>query len=272
MVKKFFITGMILLFAGSCFAATAGNTSDPKTPYGPGLANMQATGLGPLKVGFDGDWIFNKDLKGKNDISNAGIEGQWYLFRMGYTFAERVEPYVKLGMSHLETSWTQGNDNVKIKGTNAFTVGVGGKVLVCEIPEYRLRLSLNGQYLYTEPDIDKADINNMLNAVVSAAEFNVKEWQIGGILSIEFPLNYDKRDPAAIHSLIPYVGFAYFDSETKTKFTVGNTTYDLNKAENDNKFLLITGCDINAPNNASLNIEGRWVGETAASGGLTLKF
>lgn len=272
MVKKFFITGVILLFAGSGFAATAGNTSDPKTPYGPGLANMQATGLGPFKVGFDADWIFGRDLEKKDSITDAETEGEWYLFRIGYTFAERIEPYVKIGMSHLKTSWDDNGTDLKVKGENAFAVGVGGKALVYEIPEYRLRLSLNGQYLYTEPDIDTAKVGILADRYVTATEYRVKEWQIASIISIELPLNYNRRDPAAIYSLIPYLGLAYFDSETKAKFVYTGRTYNLDKAENDNKFLLITGCDINAPNNASLNIEGRWVGETAASGGLTLKF
>lgn len=271
MAKKFFITGIILLFAGSCFAATAGNTSDPKTPYGPGIANMQASGLGPFKVSFDCDWIFDKDLKGASDVTSAGIEGQKYLVRIGYTFADRIEPYIKIGASHLIASWKQDSTQLKARGENAFAAGIGGKVLVYEIPEYKLRVSLDGQYLYTDPGIAEADVN-IPDRAVTATEFSVKEWQMGGLISVEFPINYDRTDPAAIYSVIPYVGFAYFDSETKAKFTYSGTTYDLGKAKNKDKFLFITGCDINAPNNASLNIEGRWVGETATSAGFTLKF
>jgi len=271
MAKKFFITGIILLFASSCFAATAGNTSDPKMPYGPGIANMKASGLGPFKVGFDSECLFDKDLKGKSGISSAEIEGQRHLFKIGCTFAERIEPYVKLGISHLKTSWKQGNTQLKVKGEDAFTLGVGGKVLVYEIPEHRIRLSLDGQYLYTDLGVDNASVNAPYRSV-TAAEFKIKEWQIAGIIGIELPVSYNKRDPAAIYSLVPYVGFAYFDSETDAKFTYSGTAYDLGKAENDNKFLFITGCDINAPEHVSLNIEGRWIGETAASGGLTIKF
>jgi hypothetical protein len=89
---------------------------------------------------------------------------------------------------------------------------------------------------------------------------------------MEFVLNSDKSNPANLYSLIPYFGFAYFDSDTKVKFTYQRVDYKLDKAENEDKFLLITGLNFIAPQNASLNIEGRWVGETAASGGFTLKF
>jgi hypothetical protein len=36
--------------------------------------------------------------------------------------------------------------------------------------------------------------------------------------------------------------------------------------------MLVTGCDITSPQDVSLNIEGRWLGETAGSAGLTVKF
>lgn len=273
MIKKFFIIGVILFFASSCFAATAGNTSDPKLPYGSGIANMEKTGMGPFKFGFDGDWIFEKNLEGKSGTSDAEIEGQWYLFRIGYTFADRIEPYVKFGMSHLKTSWKEGGAGpLKAKGENAFAFGLGAKLRLYEILEYRLRVSLDGQYLYTDPDIDKATIGADRGRAVTASEFEVKEWQIAGIVSLEFPLSYDKRDPAAISFIIPYIGLAYFDSRTDTEFTYGGTKYDLGEAENEDKFLLITGCDVTSPNNVSFNLEGRWVGEAAASAGFTAKF
>lgn len=273
MIKKFFVIGVILFFAGSCFAATAGNTSDPKIPYGSGIANMEKTGMGPFKFSFDGDWIFEKNLGGKSGTSDAEIEGEWYLFRIGYTFADRIEPYVKFGMSHLKAAWKQeGYIRLKVKGENAFAVGVGTKLRLYEIPEYRLRVSLDGQYLYTDPDIDRATIGAARGRAVTASEFEVKEWQIAGIVSLELPVNYDRTDPAAVYSIIPYIGLAYFDSETKAKFTYGETTYDLGKAENEENFLLITGCNVASPNNVSFNLEGRWVGEAAASAGFTAKF
>lgn len=269
--KRFFIAAVIWLFASSCFAATAGNTSDPKVPYGPGIANMQASGMGPFKVSFDTEWVFDKDLKDKDAVTDSESEGEWHLFRIGYTFADRVEPYVKLGMSRIKTSWTERSRRIKVKGEKGFAAGIGGKVLVYEMPEHKIRLSLDGHYLYTNPDIDKATVD-LPNRAVNATEFDVKEWQITGIISMEFPLSYNRRDPAAIYSLIPYLGFAYADSDTNSKFEYSGLTYDLNGAGNDSKFLFITGCDIVAPENASLNIEGKWVGETSGSAGCTLKF
>jgi len=271
MLKRLFIVAVILLFAHNCFAISAGNTSDPKVPYGPGISNLQASGFGPLKVGFDTTMVLDKDLEDTNDITEGEFNGQYYLFRIGYTFADRIEPYVKLGVSNLEAKWRERGLNITAENEESFAMGIGGKVLAFEIPEYRLRLSIDGQYLYTSGDVKKAYVNDPIGNI-SATEFNITEWQVAGILSIEFPLNYDRHDSAAVHSIIPYLGLAYADSKNEVSFSQGNQNYDLDTAANDNKFLFITGCDITSPENLSLNIEGRWLGETAVSGGFTAKF
>jgi len=276
MAKKLIVMAIMILFTSSAFAGVAGNTSDPKTPYGPGISNLEASGLGPIKLGFDVDWILGRDLEGGSGITNAEMEGQKYMLRLGYTFANRIEPYLKLGLSHFKASWDQGSEQAanpkKIKGENAMAWGLGCKALVFDIPEHGIRFSLDGNYFYTDAGVEEAYVGSPLTNV-SATEFEVSEWQIAGILSREFLLNYDKYDTSAVYSIIPYVGLAYSDVEVNANFqSIAGAKYDIGAAESKDKFLLITGCDINSPENITLNVEGRWIGETAASGGLTLKF
>ena len=271
MLKRVAIIACVLLYAGSCFAQVAGNTSDPRIPYGPGIANLQESGIGPIKAGFDADWVFDRDLDGGSGASSAELEGQKYLVRIGYTIADRFEPYIKLGTAHLKSSWNQYGLQVKTRGENGFVFGVGGKALLYEIPEHRIRFSMDGQYIHTNPDIKSAHIEGSERSV-SATEFKVNEWQIAGIASMEFLVNGGTSNSATPYSVIPYLGIAYADSKTDVKFTTVNDTYDIGSASSDNKFVFLTGCDIVAPENISLNVEGRWIGETAASGGCTLKF
>jgi len=271
MLRRVIVIACVLLYAGSCFALTAGNTSDPKIPYGPGTANLQESGMGPIKVGFDADWIFDKDLDGKSGVSSAESEGQKYLLRIGYTITDRVEPYIRLGTSHLRASWDQNGVQSKVRAENGFAFGIGGKALLFDIPEHRIRFSVDGQYLYTDPGIKKVDIDGA-NRTISASEFKVSEWQLAGIMSMEFLINNDSNNPATPYSLIPYLGIAYADSKTDVKFTSSDVNYDLGDASNKNKFIFLSGCDITAPENISLNIEARFAGETAISSGCTLKF
>ena len=277
MFKKIFvITALILFVSSNCFALSVGNTSDPKTPYGPGISDLKASGMGPIKVGFDFDWIFEKDLDADSStISSETTEGQTYLIKIGYNFADRFEPYVKLGFSHYKTDWSLGStatDNYKVRGENALAYGIGGKVLVFDSQDKGIRVTLDGQLFYTNPDIEEADVGPLPNRSVTSTEYEISQWQIVGIISKEFLLNPDGSNPAAPYSIIPYVGGGYSDSKTNVQFTYAGTDYALDDAENDNKFILITGCDITSPEDMALNIEGRWVGETAASGGLTVKF
>ena len=272
MFKGLILTVALLFIAGSCFAQVAGNTSDPKIPYGNGIANLKDSGMGPIKVAFDADWVFDRKLEDSSGVSSAELEGQKYLFRIGYTIADRVEPYVKIGTSHLKSSWTQSGSAIKTRAEDGIGLGFGGKVLAFEIPEHKLRFSLDGQYFYTDPGIKSARIGDNSDRSVSAAEFKVSEWQISGILSMEFIIGGDRDNPATPYSIIPYVGGAYSDSKTKVQFQTSGTDYNIGDAESKNKFLLITGCDITSPENISINVEGRWIGETAASGGCTVKF
>ncbi|MFH1644788.1 MAG: hypothetical protein ABIB11_00040 [Candidatus Omnitrophota bacterium] len=272
------VIGLIVVFGSSSFAATAGNTADPTTPYGSGMTSKGKSALGAFKFGFDADCIGERELDGGGGVANAEMDGQWYMLRLGYNFADRVEPYLKLGMAHLKTSWWEGTTHLKAKSENAIAMGFGAKVLVAQLPEYyNMKFSLDGQYNYTDPGIDMATVNDP-DKSVSAAEFEVSDWQVAGLVSMEFPLNFNerlgryKRRNAEHYYIIPYAGIAYFNTSTDVKFVNQGTNYSIGKAEADSKFLVITGCNVASKENACLNVEGRFVGETAGSGGLTLKF
>jgi len=277
MKYKLIILCLALLCCSNAYAATVGNTSDTKIPYGPGIFDMhdnyynKGNNFGSFRMGFDGEWIFDRDLDPGDGKTSGDLEGQKYLFKIGYAIAERVEPYIKVGVSNLKTYWNEQSQPIEAKGEDGFVLGGGGKVLIFDIPEHRIRISCDGHYLFTDSEIKKAKVGAAVSPV-SADEFEVKEWQITGILSMEFPISYDKYNSAAVYSLIPYVGFAYFDSEVKSQFTHNGREYNIGKAKNDSNFLLIGGCDFTSPQNIVFNIEGRFIGETAASSGLTVKF
>jgi len=265
------ITALILFVSSNCFAAPVGNTSDPKVPYGPGISNMQASGFGALKLGIDVDCIFERKLDGDEAVTEADLEGQMYLLRLGYTIADRIEPYLKLGVSHLKTGWTQNSTDIRARGENALAVGFGAKALLFEIPEHKVRFTLDGQYLYTDSDIEEAGVG-VLGRTVSSTEFKITQWQFTAVVSKEFVLNSNGSNSADLYSLIPYIGIGFIDSENEVEFTYSGTEYSMDATGNENKFLLITGCDLTSPENIALSLEGRWVGETAVSTGCTLKF
>jgi opacity protein-like surface antigen len=271
MFKRLTVITVALLFCTTGFAQTIGNTSDPKVPYGAGIMRLKDSGIGPLKLSFDFNNIFDKDLKADKGISNAELDGQEYMLRLGYNIADRFEPYVKFGVVNLKTKWDQSNKSFNVRSDQGIGAGLGAKFLAYEIPEHRIRLSLDAQYFHANPDIKDARIDGT-QPNISATEFKVTQWHIAAIASMEFVLGRDKDNPAAPYSFIPYMGIAYTDSITKVSFKADSTSYDTGDLNNDNNFLFITGCDITSPEDISLNIEGRFIGETAGSGGCTVKF
>ncbi|MFC1808367.1 hypothetical protein ACFL0T_08420, partial [Candidatus Omnitrophota bacterium] len=253
------------------FGAAAGNPSDPKVPYGQGLANLQEQGIGPVNFSFDYNFIVDRDLDGATLTEGEELEGQWYLFRLGYNINEYIEPYLSMGLSNLNASFNQYGNFVKVNAANAFAIGGGGKIMLFEIPESNIRISGDAHYLYSDSSVDKVKINSVNNPNISITDFKIHEWQISAMLSREFFINYSNWHTRDVFSFLPYLGVGYIDSSTKTEFNLNGLEYELD-AGNDKKVVFLTGLNVTSPDNISINVEGRWFGETAGSGGITLKF
>ncbi len=270
---KVTVSIFILLFiCSNIYAAPAGNTSDSKIPYGDGVLKLKNT-IGSVKLSIDAESIIDRDLESSGTVTDGGLEGEWYLLRVGYPlFEEVLEPYVKIGVSHLEASWKQNGTFTLIKGDNDLAWGIGAKFLAYEIPKNRVKFTIDGQYRFTEPNIDDVTINDP-SRTVSASEYSIGEWQISGIVSLEIPFGQKSRfDKSDIYSLVPYVGLGYSDCKVTGKFTYGASEYNIKEPGSDKKVVLITGCDFLTPQNVSVNVESRLIGETSVSAGGTVKF
>ena len=265
---------LLLFICPVVYAAPAGNPSDTKIPYGNGILKLKDT-IGSVKISLDAESIIDRELEGASDVTGAEMEGEWYLIRFGYPMFEDVlEPYVKLGLSHLESSWKENGKFIIIKADdNDLAWGIGARFLAYEIPQYNnLKFVVDGQYRWTEPDINDVTVSEP-SRTVSASEFKISEWQISGVVSMEFPLGKRKRyGKSDIYSIIPYVGIGYSDCRVEGKFTHSGTDYDIGDAESDDKVVLITGCDFVCQKNMSVNAEAKLIGETSVSGGATFKF
>ncbi len=261
------------------FAAPAGNPSDPKMPRGASLFNLNHT-IGTVKMGFDIEYIKERSLKSSEDIIEPELKGDWYLVRLGYPMFEGIlEPYLKLGVSELEIKWQQYGSNIVMKGDVDLAWGLGAQLLVYEIPDYDIKFTIDGQYRATEPDIDDVSVN-IPSRSVTASDFDVRDWQIVAIASMELPLNQlgqgiRKRRRARktnIYTLVPYVGLGYSNTDIDGRFTYNGVDYDIGDARGDDKLVLLGGCNLVFPENASVNVEARLISEVSMSGGATFKF
>ncbi|MEK7868520.1 MAG: hypothetical protein AAB157_03980 [Candidatus Omnitrophota bacterium] len=285
-MKKQYILILSLIISICCitakygFAATVGNALDLDLPQRSAVLRQEIVKdtldeyeqAVKIKGSFDIEFVFDKDLHVNPDLTKAEIKGQWYMAKFGMTILNRVEPYIKIGTSTLETRWKQsGATEIEVGADNGFAWGGGLKANIVEFPG-GVRLTGDWQYRTTEPDVNEITVNGI--AVNDAgATFKVDEWQVSLLLSKKFEI------PLKLQNIyiVPYTGISYADSNVDVSFRNANSPtvdYSLFDANNKKLYGFVLGCDIVPSLSSSFiySIELRLVDETALSLGGAMKF
>lgn len=97
--------------------------------------------------------------------------------------------------------------------------------------------------------------------------------QLGGSLDAEWQewqvsLGVSRK----LGQISPYFGIKYSDVVASAKATISGTTYDLDDTDSDENFGVFVGTLINLTDNLSLNVQGRFIDETAVGVELSFKF
>ena len=259
------IIGALILSAPRIvFAAPVGNPMDVPTPRGKGIVEIEQLNL---KVSFDTDLIFEKDIDAsESNVRDAKVEGQWYLAKISVALIDRFEPYVLLGASDIEGEYVGVSSGSKydIEGDTNFAWGVGSKILIWETEDLGFAVSGAGEYRRTDPGIKEQLVDGVSQDATDRV-FEIEEWQFALAVSKEFKIGQDI-------ALIPYVGAKYSDSEIKLKYKTGGTLNDLGGGENADNVGVFVGVDLSVLESLSINVEGRFIDETAMSIGATVKF
>ncbi len=263
------------------FAATVGNPIDLDIPMKSAILRQEAIDNTMdayeekvmIKTSLDLEFVFDKDLRTASEVTRAELEGNWYMVKLGTTIFNRIEPYVKIGTSSFEVSWTQNNAvDINVESDSGFAWGLGLKGAIWEFEDLGLRFTGDIQYRTAQPDI--SDVTSGNNSITdSGADFEIEEWQASIAMSkkFELPLRWQSV------YLVPYTGISFSDSTVDAKFAdpnVPGADRDLFNASNDTTYGVFLGCDI-MPSLASLfaySIELRLVSETALTLGGTMKF
>lgn len=286
MIKKIlflslFLVGIIVTSNNPCFGITVGNSLDIDLPPQSALLRQQAVNETldeyeqaiKVKGAFDIELMFEKELNTTSEVTGAEIKGQWYMAKLGIDIFNRVEPYIKIGLSDLEAKWRQNNsDDIKVEADKSFAWGGGLKGIILELENMGLRLTGDVQYRITDPDA--GDIMRAGTPISdTGADFRIEEWQAALVLSKKFELPLKRQ---SIY-IVPYTGFTVSDSTADIKFTdPANPAadYTLFKGNNDSLYGFLIGCDIMPKLNSSFiySIELRLLSETALTLGGAMKF
>ncbi len=284
-MKKRFFVFISLIFTIGCiakfsYAATIGNSLDLDVPERSAILRKEVI-EGTLdeceqavkvKASFDMEFVFNKDLHATNELKGAELKGQWFMGKLGLTFFNRVEPYVKIGTSNLDVKWKHGAQEIEVDADSGFAFGGGVKTNIWEFENSGIRLTGDAQYRTTEPDVGGITVSGT-SVIDKGPTFKVDEWQASLLVSKKFEI------PLKLQSIyvVPYTGVTYADSNVDVDFKDPNspgTDYSLFDANNKKLYGFVLGFDIVPSLGSSFiySLELRLADETALSLGGTVKF
>jgi len=300
MMKKTILVGLLMValsLPSIGWAATVGN-----------IAETQGA-LGQFSLGLEYDGVFNRDMKwDKGSVSETYL-GVTYTDPVPYTadgetiedaeidsnriflkgtlgLHPNVDMFVKLGMA--SANWESmskepgdPDEKLEFEGDWNFAWGVGAKAKIFETSG-GLRFMADAQYLSYKVDgdfklagkdfdqaiLEEFWLDDPAATFSSDSEIEIKEWQVALYVNQTFG------------NFSPYAGVKYSDFEIDLEVDGSGqffeNPYSLKvegDAEADDNFGIFLGMDIYIiPNQLSVNIEARFIDETAGTFGVNYRF
>lgn len=280
-MKKLFIFGVMVSF---CL---------PLAVQAAGIGGAETQGQGKFGIGLDQEIVFDRDLKKKSYVFGDEVGGYEFtgtlnvepkinklyrtMAKVSYGLLDGLDVYAKLGVVDGEAKqtfsgtmdWSDGvnqgqgitNATGKAKTDNAFGWGLGLKG-ACDLGDDWL-IGADIQYLRHKNKY-KTSISATFDYDSLTAsgggdwkgELTSQEWHVAPYVA--------KR----LGNFTPYFGAKYSDLRVKDKDEYGDT--EKYKAKHNIGVFAGTECKIT--DNLSLNLEGRFIDETAMSFGCSWKF
>lgn len=244
-MKRFLILSLILSLVSGVSSVNAASVGGKQPDQG------------KFAAGFEYNQIIKKDVN-SNPVLNAEVtDSKQYLTKIEYGLLGsdlfNWSVFTKLGMADIELK----ESDTKSPYDEEFAWGLGSKLV------YNLeacKIGVEGQYFAID---DLSTTRNLGSG--DKLDTKWKEWQVSFFAAKDFEFEN--------FSLMPYLGVRYSDLSADTDYydaSAGSTTsYDV---EADENFGMFVGTDINITENISVNLEGRFIDESAVSVCLAYKF
>ena len=247
----------------SLFALSNDNPSAPNLPEFGILSDREAW-LG-WKFGYEWDMVMSKRIKVKSQKISQGEEEEkgrtlgmldrFDRYRtqknfgvLTFNMSDRVELYGKLGLMQLTLAATFTDSvRLKIKTKNAFTWGIGGRVILIYWKE--VVMGVNAWYQHAGLGVNQLSQNGAM-IPPQRAHVNYDEWQIGIGFSRE------------IGMFCPYAGLAYAALFGSLRHLEQYSSIEI---KNRQPFILLLGVGITAKKAIAFNVESRLIGEKAVT-------
>jgi hypothetical protein len=214
---------------------------------------------------LDVDLTWDQNLKNQDDDT----EYYYYGGKVGVLVMDRFMPYAFLGTAEAKKQrFKIGPDKVKWDTDYDFVWGIGGTAVLYEIrlgdmSQDTLRIGVDGNYRQSHLKIDKVELNgtpyNSDNPALTQSGYELEQWQVA--LAVSYQMD----------QIIPYAGVKYSDATGEAEAKINGKAYK-NDFENKDNVGIFVGGDILINDSFMLNIEGRFIDETALSLGAILRY
>lgn len=264
----------------------------PLTVYAASIGGAETQGQGKFALGLDQEFVFDRDGKMlTTTIISGTVTENWpikseidkmyrTMAKASYGLLDNLDVYVRLGTADpdytekVSGTWTDSagvppqdkgtfTGTAKYKGDNALAYGFGMK------GTYDLKndwlVGCDVQYLRHKNDYKASGSAIIYDDNGTAIGEDTDEWK-GEITFYEW--HVAPYVAKKFGNFLPYLGVRYSDARIKGKDEDGDTT----KIKADDNFGVFLGTDYKIGENWRLNLEGRFVDETAMSVGATYRF
>ncbi|MCD6540047.1 MAG: TonB-dependent receptor [Candidatus Omnitrophica bacterium] len=239
----------------------------PLAVYAASIGGVETQGQGKFSIGFDQEFVFDRDFefdKANWDLAAQSIvvekieldKAYRTMIKLNYGVVDNLDVYVKLGAGdskiNLDDLRSGTSENNIYDSDYGFAYGVGLKGAFDLENNWLVGCDL--QYLRQKADwTPKGDFQG------EGDKITIQEWHIAPYVGYK------------VGNFIPYFGVRYSDLRAKTEWG-GKDAGDWEKVKADDNFGVFLGTDYKIAENWTLNLEARFIDETAISFGTTYRF
>ncbi len=247
----------------------------PAAVYAASIGGAETQGKGRIGVGFDSSFVFDRDFKSQNtSVSGASYkikdmkidQGYEEMTKISYGLLDWLDVYARLGA---ETAGSKGNiyDSAGVKQYTTKSKGVWGFAwgfgLKAEHPlKNNWLIGCDLQYLMSSSKA-KASYTKIDTGVVTSTTYKSVvgyEWHVAPYVGYQ------------LGHFTPYLGVRYSGLRAGAKKPADTVNFGKGKSEADDNVGIFVGTDYKIGDHWVLNLEGRFVDETALSVGATYRF
>lgn len=214
-----------------------------------------------FKVGYQGDYVFNRKMRAHDGITGRIDRFQFYMNQGVATFnvLDRFEYYISAG-SLTSTYWHRPHVDGKrreVESHDRWTLGTGARLILFQWGN--TVLGVDAKYQYSTPHFKWAAVDGVSHA--TGAHMRYWEWQVGTALSY------------TVDIFTPYIGATYSVAQANlTGFS--HSSYPLSHfhMRNVDRFGMAVGCTLSSGKIFDLTLEARTFSEQAVTAAANVKF